>query len=398
MVCCLALAATIAFAAPSAEAQRLVQGYVAKQKQKVRSPRTTAAKPAARARGKKKSVKTKLVASARKGKLVDKVESQSVKSLGGGVHALFVKSQLKPGQFDRYHLFKVDKAGRTTKLSKTKVFNEGIRDMPLTKLTSLWRESVATIRTDQYRRDPKLRTLVETELHFLEKRIEKLAPSAKALPWRTQRLDPVKELNKFGNGKTLAKTLAKGRAVERGTLEMIKRGVYKVHSLDSLPKSEFLSMIRSVDMQEVPEIRAAKASHYPQLRQKNSPLRKALEREIAGFQFAKQRSVLILGQNAAGTLQTIVHEFNHGANRIPEKGKYSGKEVLASEFAAFGSEKRLSKKQLEKLKSYIVSSYELKRVKPNAVPDSPRGVPNNWVPRFPKGQEKAYQKAFFEAP
>jgi hypothetical protein len=390
--------ATTALAAPSADAQKLVQGYVAKQKQKVRSTKSQTPKTAARATGKKKSVKTRLVASAHKGKLIDKVESQSAKSLGGGVHALFVKSQLKPGQFDRYHLFKVDKAGRATKLSKTKVFEDGIRDMPLTQLTSLWRESVATIRTDAYRQNPKLRTLVETELHFLEKHIEKLAPSARALPWRTQRLDPIKELNKVGNGKKLAKTLAKGRAVERGTLEMIKRGVYKVHSLESLPKSEFLSMIRSVDMQEIPEIRAAKASHYPQLRQKNSALRKAIEREIAGFQFAKQRSVLILGQKASATLQTIVHEFNHGANRIPEKTKYSGKEVLASEFAAFGSEKRLSKQQLGKLKSYIVSSYELKRVKANAVPESPRGVPNNWVPRFPKGQEKAYQKAFFEAP
>jgi hypothetical protein len=388
----------MAFAAPTAHAQKLVQGYVAKQKQKVRSAKSQTPKTAARASGKKKSVKTRLVASARKGKLVDKVESQSVKSMGGGVHALFVKSQLKPGQFDRYHLFKVDKAGRTTKLSKTKVFEEGIRDMPLTKLKSLWRESVATIRTDAYRQNPKLRTLVETELHFLEKHIEKLAPSAKALPWRAQRLDPIKELNKVGNGKKLADKLAKGRAVERGTLEMLKRGVYKVHSLESLPKSEYLSMIRSVDMQEIPEIRAAKASHYPQLRQKNSPLRKAIEREIAGFQFATQRSVLILGQKASLTLQTIVHEFNHGANRIPEKTKYSGKEVLASELAAFGSEKRLSKRQLERLKSDIVSSYDLKRVKPDAVPTTPRGVPNNWVPRFPKGQEKAYQKAFFDAP
>ena len=109
----------------------------------------------------------------------------------------------------------------------------------------------------------------------------------------------------------------------------------------------------------------------------------------------KQRSVLIVKQSPSATIQTIVHEFNHGANRIPAKSKYTAKEVLASEFAAFDAERNRSGKARQGLKADIVESYGLKRTSPESVSDKPRGVPANWVPRFPKGQEKAYQEAYF---
>jgi hypothetical protein len=329
-------------------------------------------------------------------------EQERVERLADGrVLAVYTRSQLRPGSLDRFELFAV-RGEQLRAISPEEAYRSVARGLSYPELAARWRQTVERICTVAYARAPRTRVQVETELRFLERELERRArQSGAVLPWRVsgdarealEALDP--------SGRVRARL---GRsAVGEGTLAMLARGDYSVHAIRAMPREEFRQLLRwaRADPAGYPYLAGATLRDWPSLARRNSKLARAIATDVDGLQFGGQRSASIAeGLGPRATAAVVAHELNHGANRIPAKDRYGRRETLAFELAAAVAQRRaagerVDRRTIQRLKRQLVESYGLGSLSPESVADRPHGPPDNWVPRFPRGEERRYLARYF---
>ncbi len=332
-------------------------------------------------------------------------ERERVERLAEGrVLAVYTRSQLRPGSLDRFELFSVE-GERIRAVSPEEAYRSVARGLSYPELVDRWRRTVAAICTVAYAVGPRRRVQVETELRFLERELERRARrSGAALPWAAPRdaRPALAELDRSGRaGAQLARS-----AVGEGSLAMLARGDYNLHSIQAMPREEFRQLLRwaRADPQGYPYLAGVTLSDWPSLARPGSKLARAIAADVDGIQFGGQRSASIAtGLGPRATAGVVAHELNHGANRIPAKDRYGRRETLAFELAAAVAQRRaagerVDRRAIQRLKRELVASYGLGSLAPESVADRPHGTLDNWVPRFPRGEERRYLARYFAAP
>lgn len=329
-------------------------------------------------------------------------EQERVERLADGrVLAVYTRSQLRPGSLDRFALFAV-RGEQIYALSPEEVYRSVARGLSYPELAERWRQTVERICTTEYARGPRTRVQVETELRFLERELERRARRSGAeLPWGAPG-DAREALRPLDPGGRVRVQLARS-AVGEGTLAMLARGDYSLHAIQAMPRDEFRQLLRwaRADPAGFPYLAGVTMRDWSSLARRNSKLARAIATDVDGLQFGGQRSASIAaGLGPRATAAVVAHELNHGANRIPAKDRYGRRETLAFELAAAVAQRRavgerLDRRSIRRLKRELVESYGLGSLSPESVADRPHGPPDNWVPRFPRGDERRYLARYF---
>jgi hypothetical protein len=331
-------------------------------------------------------------------------ESHVARRLGGDVYAVYTRSQIHPRHHDRFRLFRVDRRGRAREVPVNEAYAAATRDVPYEGLVVMWRETVRKVLTQAYRHNAELRVQVDTELRFLEHTMIRRAPGPEALPWEPGTRPASEALSQVGNGARLRRALTALRRPGAGTIDMLERDTYRVYDTHRLPRREFAQLLRDGRDAREPFLTDERVRDHTQLARRNSALARRVEDGMHGYQFADQRSALVRdnARSVRSTALTVVHELNHGANRVPRRANHSDRATLAFEFTAAAAEARASGQParlsaLRELKQDIIDTYGLDGVHVDSVADRPHGTLDNWVPKFPRGEEQRYAERYFGA-
>jgi hypothetical protein len=145
----------------------------------------------------------------------------------------------------------------------------------------------------------------------------------------------------------------------RLTVSSIAGGQVRIDELADLTCADFLRV--SADLPDL----SLKPSDHARLKQRGSPLVKAIANEIDGYMWSN-RIYVSRGQDALRLAATLVHETNHVVNRS-EVGYYDDLPTSAfvHEYRAFHAERLIDPDFYEgiDLVAYVIELYELDRSK-----------------------------------
>ena len=339
-----------------------------------------------------------------------------IQNLGSATFVAYVPSHIHPGGWDSFSLFKRDRSGHVRELSaRSAVLDKFLGSATTANLIQAWRDTVAKVLSPAYKRFSTSRLHVDWELKLLEKEIaqrQRKKDATVQVPWN-EKLDTQPQRSVFKPWRrnwqrALARILSQGTLTGPNAMSALNREAVILFPLTNLPRRAFkriLDFYRGAGRKPQGIWAKTKASDQRALKRSDSALRRALGDDLMGFEFPALRGAWVneRGITQVETARTIVHEINHVANRVPQKRRYTAKEELASELTAFDAESRFAgnyrnRSDWQALKRTIIKLYSEKGVSADSVPDVPQGNRDNWIPRFPKGQEAKYLEAWFEAP
>jgi hypothetical protein len=169
------------------------------------------------------------------------------------------------------------------------------------------------------------------------------------------------------------------RAIARGTLWAIQKGLLRLDTLSDLTRADYRRVRRDLLKDGV----RIGADDFVRLHDQRNGAARAIRRALDGYQW-DDRIYIAEGLSPARLAAVLVHEVNHVLNRSEEH--YRGaRAILLEEYRALYAEKLLAgasmtKERCRRLKQGLIRDYGIRGVTPDDVADVPPGrfYPPGW--------------------